>query len=137
MALESDAPGTTRVRFEVCGPDVTQIPRGFPLTFGFDAPIRQVAVTTDQATLATTTTTPQHVTVALTRDPFAPPEGWTLVAVIDFVTPPGRGQLTLGTGAVHAIPPPPAAPADSVVVLGTRCDEPYAAATGTRQRMVR
>jgi hypothetical protein len=39
MTLEAATPDTTRVRFEICGPDVTQIPRGFPVGFRFDTPI--------------------------------------------------------------------------------------------------
>jgi hypothetical protein len=129
MALEATASDTTRVRFEVCGPDVTQIPRRFPLSFGFDATIRQVTVTADHATLAMqTTTTAQQVTVSLTRDPFTLPEAWKVAVLIDFAGVPWRGQLTIGASAVQELPPMSGTSADSVVVLGTRCEETYAAA---------
>jgi hypothetical protein len=128
MTLEATTPETTRLRFEVCGPDVTQIPRGFPLGFGFDTAIRQVEVTTDQVAMAMqTSTVAQQVTVSLARDPFLSPEPWKVTVLLDFERCPGQGRLTLGDSLMQAIPPLRGTVEESIVVLGTRCEEAYAA----------
>jgi hypothetical protein len=129
MTLEATAPETTRIRFEVCGSDVTQIPRGFPLALSFDTAIRQVEVTTNQAAMVMqTATAAQQVTVALTRDPFLVPDAWRIAVLIDFARRPGQGWLTLSDGRVQAIPLPTGAATETQVVFGTPCDEAYAAA---------
>jgi hypothetical protein len=130
LELDEAKASSVSLRFEVCGPDVTQIPgTGLPVTFGFDAPILRVAVHGGLTSLLLEAhVTGPATTVSLRRDPFTPPEPWRLVIRIDMERLPTAGGLTIGAWPKHDLTHGLAAASEQArVVLGAGCDDLYAA----------
>jgi hypothetical protein len=135
MGLDETNASRVRLRFEVCGPDVTQMPgAGLPVTFGFDMPILRVAVHSGRTslTLGVHVTGPM-TTVSVQRDPFTPPEPWRLVILIDVAQMPTAGGITIGTWPAHDLTPGLAVASRQVrVVVGTGCDDLHAGQESSR-----
>jgi len=129
LVLEPAEAPQTRLHFEICGPDVTQIPgKGLPLTFAFDTAVHHLTVYPRQTGLAMVPQVAGAVaTVALTRDPFLPPESWRVAVRIDLAQRPGTGQLTVSPFPAYDFTSALAAAAVAeTVILGGRCDDRYA-----------
>jgi hypothetical protein len=130
LGLDKTNGSRVRLRFEVCGPDVTQIPgTGLPVTFGFDTPVLHVAVHSGLTSLTLGAhVTGSTTTVSVQRDPFTPPEPWRLVILIDMARLPTAGDLTIGAWPTHDLTHGLAAASEQVrVVLGVGCDDLHAA----------
>jgi hypothetical protein len=135
VTLRLDEANTSRVRlrFEVCGADVTQIPgTGLPVTFKFDTPVVHVGVHTGRTSLGPEAHVTGHAaTVSVRRDPFTPPEPWRIVILIDVERLPTAGGLTIGAWPTHDLAPGLAAASGQVrAVVGVGCDDLHAAQEG-------
>jgi hypothetical protein len=132
VTLRLDETNTSRVRlrFEVCGADVTQIPgTGLPVTFKFETPVVHVGVHAGRTSLGLEAYMTEHAaTVSVRRDPFTPPEPWRIVILIDMERLPTTGDLTIGAWPAHDLAPGLAAPFGQVrAVVGVGCDDLHAA----------
>jgi hypothetical protein len=104
VALREGEGDSTHLHFAVCGEDVTRLPRGFPLTFVFDTPVRRMAVAERPPGMLVRSHTATHaMTVTLTRDPFTPPEPWHLAMRIAFDRVPGTGRIDVGPAEAHDV----------------------------------
>jgi hypothetical protein len=104
VALREADMDTTHLHFEVCGPDVTRIPAGLPVAFGFDTPIRTVVAREADTGMAVDVRIEEHVaTVSLTRDPFMPPEPWRVAVLITLESVPENGGIAVGAAETHDI----------------------------------
>jgi hypothetical protein len=129
LRLDEAPTNRVRLRFEVCGADVTQLPgTGLPVTFGFDTPVVHLGVHVGRPSLAPEVHVTGHAaTVSLRRDPFSPPEPWRIVIRIDVAQLPTTGGLTLGAWPAHDLAPALAAVSgEARVVVGVGCDDLYA-----------
>jgi hypothetical protein len=129
VTMAWDNTDASRLRFEVCGPDVTQIPgAGLPLTVVFNTAIHRLTSEGSQTSLVLGTHIAGQVAlVSLARDPFTPPEPWRITIVIELAQTPDTGRFTIGTWPPYELTPGLAPGAEHpMVVLGDNCDEFYA-----------
>lgn len=98
IVLRAVDSATKRLVFEIHGEDVTQLSRGVPIQFAFDATITHLSVpkTTVPITVDTSVID-QTATLFHLRSPFAPSLPWTYTVVIEVETLPQTGRLTVGT----------------------------------------
>ena len=91
-------------QYDICGPDVTQIPAAFRLAFSTDAPIRHVVVRPLLVRLAFNVQVSEHAaTLTLTRDPFVPPQPWRLTLLVDFERLPTSGRIAVAPAEAHDV----------------------------------
>jgi hypothetical protein len=120
---------TSRLRFEICGSDITQIPAGLPITMAFDAPIHNVMVHQEDMGLALDVRVTGRMTVlSLARDPFLPPGPWQVALGVAFDTLPSTGRIAVGSSEAQAVhyQTAPYAP-QSLARATTGCIELFAA----------
>lgn len=129
MSVDPTEAHTPRLRFEICGPDVTQLPgTGLSIAFRFDTSIQRLIGDAGFTSLAIATHVAGEAAMAsLAQDPFAPPEPWRVALVIDATAMPSRGLLTLDTLPAYDITPGLTDPArQPLQVFGARCDAIHA-----------
>jgi hypothetical protein len=89
---------------EIRGPNITGLPRDFPVVVRFDTNIvRMTPIETSAGLVVDSANATQTATWFLTRSPFLPPTAWHYTVLIALDRLPTHGQIAVGTDAVHQV----------------------------------
>jgi hypothetical protein len=99
--LDGDA---SHVHVDLCGHDVTRVPVGFPITFGFDVPVRHDGTSHEETDMGLRVrVSGPTLDLRLMRDPFTPPGPWRVSVQVALADAPRRVHIAVGTQQGHDI----------------------------------
>lgn len=104
VSVRSVDPTATQLYVEIRGPNITGLPRDFPVVVRFDTTIlRMTPVEMSSGLIVESTNASQAATWFLTRSPFMPPTAWHYTVLIALDGLPTKGQIAVGTGEVRQV----------------------------------
>ena len=104
VIVRSVDPAVAQLSVEIRGPNITGLPRGFPVAVHFDTNIvRMTPVETSAGLIVESTNAAQAATWFLTRSPFMPPTAWHYTVLIALDGLPTKGQIAVGTDEVRQV----------------------------------